>query len=137
MRAVRKGTYVLFLRFGHPYEGDVGMLGHVSLPAGCYCYVGSAMSGLDQRLDRHLRKEKTIRWHIDRLTIACDSSEAYISWPEYVPECRLAAMAEECGCIPVVPGFGCSDCHCATHLFFAGDVQRRRLVEMAELEPFC
>ena len=50
--SVRKGTYVLFLTFSEPFEGDVGRLGRIYLEPGTYCYVGSAMGGLDQRISR-------------------------------------------------------------------------------------
>ena len=116
---VRKGTYVLFLRFSSPFEGEVGSLGIVRLEPGEYCYIGSAMGGLDQRLRRHLSKEKRIRWHIDRLTLAADSMEAYESYPDPVPECTLARMAEDSGCTPVLskssaePGTRKKPAHCS------------------------
>ena len=43
----RRGVYVLFLRFDDDVETEAGALGHICLPAGDYCYVGSAMGGLD------------------------------------------------------------------------------------------
>ena len=113
---IRKGTYVLFLRFPSDTETEVGSLGHVHLPKGDYCYVGSAMGGLDQRLRRHLSHEKSIRWHIDRLTMVCDRMSAYESTLP-IPECELARIVSSNGGVPAVKGFGCSDCDCYTHLF--------------------
>lgn len=75
------------------------------------------MGGLDQRIVRHLSKEKKVRWHIDRLTLLADSMFAYESYPDFVPECELASVLESAGGIPAVKGFGCSDCSCFTHLF--------------------
>ena len=114
---IRKGTYVLFLRFSKDVETEVGSLGTVRLGAGDYCYVGSAMGGLDQRLSRHLSHDKRIRWHIDRLTIICDDMCAYEHEGTDLPECVLAEKIESIGNTPVVKGFGCSDCDCQTHLF--------------------
>lgn len=34
-------------------------------PHGFYCYVGSGLKNLSQRIDRHLAKDKRFRWHID------------------------------------------------------------------------
>ncbi len=114
---IRKGTYVLFLHFSEDRKIRVGALGLLDVSEGDYCYVGSAMAGLDQRLRRHLSKEKNIRWHIDYLTTVCDDISAYESYEDIVPECDLARLLTDIGCEPVFKGFGCSDCDCLTHLF--------------------
>ena len=113
----RKGTYVLFLLFLSDLETEVGSLGHIFLHAGWYCYVGSAMGGLDQRVSRHLAHDKTVRWHIDRLTVAADDMFAMEHEGDEIPECTLGRILEDAGAKPVVDGFGCSDCGCHTHLF--------------------
>lgn len=115
--SVRKGTYVLFVTLGSDRNITVGARGPHLFKAGTYCYVGSAMAGLDQRLARHLAHEKTLKWHIDYLTTVCDSSEAWISYPEPIPECELADRVGALGGIPEMEHFGCSDCRCLTHLF--------------------
>ena len=114
---IRKGTYVLFLRFCDDVETEVGSLGRIFLKAGDYCYTGSAMGGLDQRLSRHLRHQKTKRWHIDYLTVLCDEMCAYEHEGGSLSECRLADLILSSGGTPAVKGFGCSDCDCQTHLF--------------------
>ncbi len=133
-QTMRRGTYVLLLDFFSPADLKVGSLGILHFDPGRYCYVGSAMGGLDQRLSRHLRKEKTIRWHIDNLTIAADRVEAWESYPEYIEECMLAHFAEENGMVPVHPGFGCSDCRCRTHLFLAPGDSAERLISSCGLD---
>lgn len=114
---IRKGTYVLFLHIPSDTVIGIGSLGPIQFHEGYYCYVGSAMSGLDQRLNRHLSKEKRVRWHIDRLTMVSDQMYAFESSVDIIPECGLAALLTDNGAIPVVDGFGCSDCDCRTHLF--------------------
>ena len=94
---IRRGTYILIMALGSDREIPVGALGPILFPAGTYCYVGSAMGGLDQRVSRHLSRDKRVRWHIDRLTLAADEVTAYESYPDFVPECILASMAEGCG----------------------------------------
>jgi len=114
---VRKGTYVLFLRFDSAKDIEVGALGMQHIPRGYYCYVGSALAGLDQRLSRHLSKDKKLKWHIDHLTSVCDRSFAYESSGDYIEECDLAGLVEDNGAEPFIKGFGCSDCDCFSHLF--------------------
>lgn len=132
----RMGTYVLVITLGSDLTTEVGALGTLSFPAGVYLYTGSALGGLDQRVSRHIRHEKTVKWHIDRLTVAADSVIAYESYPDYVPECELASMAGDCDMIPSVDGFGCSDCSCRTHLFRVTDGSLDLLISRARLEPF-
>ena len=114
---IRRGVYVLFLRFDAPVETEAGALGHINLPAGDYCYVGSAMGGLDQRVSRHLSHEQCIRWHIDYLTTVCSDMHALEHEGTLISECGLGRMIAEAGGEPVIIGFGCSDCNCQTHLF--------------------
>ena len=133
---IRRGTYILVMALGSDREIPVGALGPILFPAGTYCYVGSAMGGLDQRVSRHLSRDKRVRWHIDRLTLAADEVTAYESYPDFVPECTLASMAEGCGMEPFADGFGCSDCRCRTHLFRTGPEQIARLVSEAGLVSF-
>lgn len=114
---IRKGTYVLFITLLDSRDIEVGALGIQRFGKGTYCYVGSAMNGLDQRISRHKSKDKTLRWHADYLTVAADGVEAAESYPDPIPECELAMRMEACGAIPFIDGFGCSDCKCRTHLF--------------------
>jgi Uri superfamily endonuclease len=130
----RKGTYLLFLVFRERREIDVGSLGTLSIGEGEYCYVGSAMNGLDERLERHFRKEKNIRWHIDRLTMCADDMEAYVSMT--TKECDLSKMASDRGCVPVFKGFGSSDCKCGTHLFLVDGITKQRLLNTSAVTPF-
>ena len=130
---VRKGTYVLVIALGSDRDIRVGALGTFHFSKGTYCYTGSAMAGLDQRLSRHLRRNKTLKWHVDYLVKEADDVRALESYPDPVPECTLARMAGECGMTPSVKGFGCSDCKCQTHLFSCDPESIARLTEAAGL----
>jgi len=84
---------------------------------GLYAYVGSAQSNLEQRIKRHLRKNKQLFWHIDYLL---DDNATAIS-KVFV---KNAARTEECVVADIlrtksesVEGFGSSDCRCKSHLF--------------------
>ncbi len=130
---IRKGTYVLEIVLDSDLDIEVGALGTLSFCKGTYCYVGSALGGLDQRLSRHLAKEKVLKWHIDRFTTKASIVRAYESYPDYIPECTLATMALDCGMTPSYKGFGCSDCRCSTHLFEATGDSLARLIDEADL----
>ncbi|ADJ26199.1 protein of unknown function DUF123 [Dehalogenimonas lykanthroporepellens BL-DC-9] len=108
-----------------------------TLDAGYYTYIGSAMSGLEARINRHLRPNKRKHWHIDYLlersvifTIVCAKIDVRL-------EC---AVADGLAGLPGVSGFGATDCRCRSHLFFsdAPDILERQVMgafERAGLDP--
>lgn len=127
------GVYTLLAHLDWPALVVVGKLGPWTFDPGFYCYVGSALGGLRQRLVRHLRQEKTMRWHIDYLLQVAQVSAAVYA-PTLGPlECQVAA-ALKAAAMPEVPRFGCSDCHCSSHLFFG---KSRSEVLRQVLEAFC
>jgi Uri superfamily endonuclease len=96
---------------------QIGKLGiHDFLP-GYYVYVGSALAGLHGRLRHHLKSEKRLHWHIDYLLQQAKVAQIWYSFGEERLECRWnEILAELPGAMPIVPGFGSSDCRCYTHL---------------------
>jgi len=117
------GLYVLVLDLKRPTNLAVGRLGRLAFNPGLYGYVGSAFGpgGLTARIGRHVRGGSTCRWHVDYLRQAAVPAEVWIG---LAPRCRehdwallLGGLA---GAAPVAPGFGTSDCRCATHLFYFG-----------------
>jgi Uri superfamily endonuclease len=68
------GLYLVLVRVPKLLELPVGRLGYHRLPRGWYVYTGSARRGLSARADRHLKREKRVRWHIDRLTAHADAT---------------------------------------------------------------
>jgi len=116
-----KGIYCLILR-NDACDLEVGRLGPVNFRGGWHIYVGSALGpgGLPARVGRHFRlaaaKDRPARWHIDRLLLspAFSLEGAVCGGTEDRLECRLAdAIGGE-----RVPGFGCTDCSCDSHLFY-------------------
>lgn len=132
----RKGTYVIIIALGSDADIRVGALGIFRFSKGTYCYVGSALGGIDPRVRRHLRKDKVLKWHADYLTTKADSCRAYISYPDYIPECELAGIAEKCGMEPAVKGFGCSDCGCYTHLFRTDEESLKSFLKRTNMTEF-
>ncbi len=112
-----KGIYVLIIQVSHDATVQVGALGKLTFVKGSYAYIGSAQGNLEQRVRRHLRKEKHKFWHVDYLL---DNDSAKVIAVFY----KQAAKAEECAVAKAigkkgmaVAGFGVSDCHCKSHLF--------------------
>ncbi|MDR1405382.1 MAG: GIY-YIG nuclease family protein [Candidatus Methanoplasma sp.] len=122
---IRRGKYILVFKMPDA-DIRVGALGMLHFGEGTYCYIGSAMNGLDQRIARHMSEQKTIRWHIDYLTVRCSKIEAYEAVPHDVTECGLGNIVSEIGGRYSAAGFGCSDCRCRTHLFMLdGDAEKK------------
>ncbi len=107
-------SYMLFMNINKNLSLRIGKLGKLRFDKGKYIYVGSARKGLNNRIQRHLAKNKRLFWHIDYLTIR---SEVYIYNVGFsnIEECRLAQFLSKR--LEVIPKFGCSDCHCKGHLF--------------------
>ncbi len=116
-----KGTYCLLIHLKHDSKITIGKLGEKNFTKGYYIYIGSALNSLKTRIQRHLREEKKIHWHIDYL-LNNEKSEiievlytiSNLKW-----ECKIAATITETG--EDVINFGCSDCKCNSHLFYFKD----------------
>ncbi|MDP2659707.1 MAG: GIY-YIG nuclease family protein [Dehalococcoidia bacterium] len=111
------GAYALLLHLDRQTHLDVGRLGRFAFPSGYYLYLGSALGGLKARLSRHLRRPKTLRWHIDYLTAHAEVVEIWWHSDREKRECAWAALTLKLpGANVPVPRFGSSDCRCPSHL---------------------
>ena len=112
------GVYITVLNMPRDQLIRVGQLGQLHFRQGVYFYVGSAQRNLSKRLERHGRKKKALRWHIDYLSAKAKMLGAItIAGPREL-ECQLAKKLG--GMFELaVPGFGASDCRCGGHLFYA------------------
>ncbi len=112
----------------------VGALGNLIFKKGLYAYVGSAQTNLELRVKRHLRKEKTLFWHIDYLLQEEDAKIIQILFQESPKkwECTIANKLSKKS--ESVNGFGCSDCNCSGHLFRIKDYAF--LLKSMEILPF-
>ncbi len=117
-----KGSYCLVLELPEDTKVRVGAKGMRHFRRGVYAYVGSAQSGLEQRVGRHLRTEKKRRWHIDYLLNKADVvSTIMIPGGLKTTECEIArALLSSAGAEVAMDGFGSSDCDCPTHLVYFG-----------------
>ncbi len=111
-----KGTYLLVMELGNDASIRIGKLGLVHFQKGCYVYAGSALNGVKQRIERHLRKQKKVHWHIDYLLPFTEVVDIFYKESTQREECRIARVLESN--FNGVPGFGCSDCACKSHLYY-------------------
>jgi sugar fermentation stimulation protein A len=119
--AFRSGTYQLVILLARPKVVSVGALGEVNFPTGSYIYTGRASRNLVARVERHLRTEKAIRWHIDYLLQWAEVTDVRIFPGRAEDECTInLETAEYHGYSFPVRGFGSSDCRCLSHLAWAG-----------------
>lgn len=110
-----KGSYLLVMQLQNDTSVLVGKLRLVEFQKGCYVYVGSALNGLEQRIQRHLRRQKKIHWHIDYLLPFTKVVDIFYKESTRREECMMAQEFERI--FTGIPGFGCSDCACKSHLF--------------------
>ncbi|MDR2856900.1 MAG: GIY-YIG nuclease family protein [Novosphingobium sp.] len=111
------GAYALMIRLGRPV--DIPWKGGARrFSAGRYIYAGSARGpgGIRARVNRHLRRDKTVHWHVDHLTTVADRIDVLAI--EGGTECAIVAALLTSGvCRVVLKGFGSSDCRdCLSHL---------------------
>ncbi len=117
------GVYIAVFYMLKDRKIQIGRFGRFRFLQGVYLYVGSAQRNLSARIERHNRKKKTLRWHIDYLSAQAEMFGAIIIPGPREFECQLA---KELGGIYklAVPGFGASDCRCAGHLFYVKDLAK-------------
>lgn len=111
-------TYQLHILVTKRVVITVGKLGPCDFPAGEYIYTGTAKKTIESRIARHLRRLKTLRWHIDYL-LAAPEVEIIGVARRLGPECTINQRT--LGEI-IVPRFGATDCRngCGSHLKFIG-----------------
>ncbi len=123
-----KGSYILIVHLGRNMSIRVGALGEIDLKAGYYAYTGSALNSLENRINRHLKKDKKIFWHIDYLLRFGEVIRVWIVVSDQRKECMTASYYNS-KTFPI-ERFGSSDCKCASHLFYYQD--REQLEKIAE-----
>ena len=128
-----KGVYVLFMELESSKQIEIGKLGKIGFKKGFYAYVGSAMNGLENRIQRHLKREKKLHWHIDWFLRSAKIKDVIYLEGSNKMECKVAqALAKR---FESIKGFGASDCRCGSHLFFSTDFQLLKHFVAAVFSP--
>jgi Uri superfamily endonuclease len=110
------GIYAILIELDRPRVILAGKKLRFDFQKGFYGYVGSALSGLESRVGRHLSSTKRLHWHIDYLLSTAKIRNIICAETSERKECLLARTLSQ-RLLPIV-GFGCSDCNCQSHLFF-------------------
>ncbi len=129
-----KGSYILLIKLDKNISINVGKLGKLEFFKGFYVYVGSALNGLKQRINRHLRKNKNIHWHIDYLLNFAKISDIYYFENSVKDECIIANNFEKK--LHNVKDFGSSDCKCKSHLFYGNLKDIKSIIKKLKLNKY-
>jgi len=114
-----KGGYILVIELNTKKEIHPGSLGAIPFSKGFYAYLGTALGGFSSRINRHLCKDKKLKWHIDYLLNEGGVLQVILCKTARRLECLLSqAMADE---FSSIPSFGSNDCKCKSHLYFSAD----------------
>lgn len=123
------GVYQLLIYLPKNTSIAIGRKGNFRFPKGYYIYTGSARSGLEKRVERHLNKNKKHFWHIDYLLDFASIKEVFVFTNGKFDECALnLKMLERPEARIMMPKFGSSDCNCPAHLAFFQKMSKARLI---------
>lgn len=110
------GIYAVIVELPKTDDIQIGKRMRDHFEKGFYGYIGSALSGLERRLARHLGNRKRLHWHIDYLLNMATIKELVYAETFQKKECLIANILSKK--LPSKLNFGCSDCNCSSHLFF-------------------
>ena len=85
-----RGSYLLVAKLEKDRTIHVGKLGDIKFNRGLHVYVGSALNGLEQRIERYFRKNKKMHWHIDYLLKYAEIIDVFYKEKEVKEECGFA-----------------------------------------------
>lgn len=129
-----KGSYLIIAEMDANKRVPIGKLGEVEFNKGFYVYVGSALNGLEQRIQRHLRENKKTHWHIDYLLKHATVTDVFYKEDNVREECIIAKKFE--GALPSILGFGCSDCKCKSHLFYGTHNGIKQVIDRLNMKSY-
>jgi len=129
-----KGSYILIVEIKSDSIIPFGKKGIKQFEKGYYIYVGSALGGLGQRIQRHLRKQKKLHWHIDYLLEHAIITNVFYKEGKIREECNIAKKLDRQ--LFSIPGFGCTDCRCKSHLFYGSFEEVMSAVEKLQMNSY-
>jgi len=118
------GIYILEIKINRDFTVSTKTFENFTFKKGFYYYVGSAQKNLKSRIQRHLKKEKIIHWHIDHITTIRESeiTSVYVFRSKKKDfECELVQTLTRKGILKYsAKNFGNSDCNiCDSHLLYS------------------
>lgn len=115
-------TYILILQLKRDLSINIGCFGLINFKKGYYIYTGSARRNVNLRVERHLKKEKKLHWHIDYLTNNKSFEIKLVYLIENYEECEISKIFYQNNFI-FIERFGSSDCKCKSHLFHSKNLK--------------
>ena len=122
-RVALRGTYTLLLACKRPFNLRIGKLGLTKIEKGNYLYTGSALGtgavSLEQRVARHRRRDKHVKWHVDYLTVHREITVVNVICTKTGErlECQInQRIISNLNGEPIMRRAGASDCKCSAHL---------------------
>lgn len=117
------GVYILELFAENSFYIANRKFNHILLSKGYHYYIGSAQKNLNQRLERHFKKDKKNHWHIDFLTsnenVRPNSALILHKAPKSIEEEIANNFISFFNAKIILKGFGNSDTKgTITHLFY-------------------
>lgn len=119
------GTYLLILKSRKITTIEVGKIGSMDVRKGYYLYVGSAFGpgGIKARVNRHLRQNKLLRWHIDYLRNHCSLEWVLVNYNTTKKESDwVKRLLLHPAYSIAFHQFGASDSCYPSHLFFSTEL---------------
>jgi len=129
-----KGSYILLLHLKQDTSCIIGKRGPLLFSKGYYVYVGSALNGIEQRIQHHFRKHKKFHWHIDYLLNHAEITNVYYKENNEKEECMIASQFTKS--FSSTKRFGCSDCACTSHLFSGTYKNIVHTIETIGMKPY-
>jgi len=128
-----KGIYCLITHLNKNKRIKIGRLGPVPFRRGYYCYIGSAMTNLEKRIERHYAKKERKFWHIDYFLDHAKLVGFKALEMTSREECWLADQIRKISDYEV-KNFGSADCGCSSHLqyFKRNPLRMRRFSRIFE-----
>ena len=140
MGLIMKGTYFLLMSLNSDKSIQIGKLGKIQFRKGWYVYIGSALNGLEGRINRHLRSEKKHHWHIDYFLDYAKIKKVYVKRGIVKEECTVSQSFLKH--FETISNFGCSDCSCKSHLYIGekmsleSQIKNFQFVEFSAMKTF-
>ena len=129
-----KGSYILLIELNQDLNIQIGSLGNIFFKKGVYSYIGSALNGLEQRIQRHVRKNKNTHWHIDYFLNHGKIIDIFYQESKTKKECIIAQKFN--GKIQTIYNFGSSDCNCESHLFYGDKSKIMEIIRNIKMNKY-
>jgi Uri superfamily endonuclease len=127
---INSGSYAIIYYLSNTSEMQTLRFGSIKLKPGYYVYSGSAKKNLVHRVRRHIRKEKTLKWHVDYFSILADVIPKKVFLFESKSECEINQHFKNLGGSIIIDKFGATDCKskCGSHFLYFKSLPKLKTV---------